>query len=119
MTSKEYLKTLKKLDLKIKQKREQLQEINKTDKTSMSELYNEISNTILDYENMKNNIINEIHKLDNAKHIELLYMRYVKCLELQKIAEQMNYSYDRIKHLHNAALKEFQSKILNTIHDDK
>lgn len=110
MTAKEYLKTLKKLDVKIRQKREQLEEINKT---LMSELHNEINKTILSYENTRNNIINQIHMLDNAKHIELLYMHYAKFFELQKIAKQMNYSYDRIKHLHNAALKEFESKILN------
>lgn len=116
MKAKDYLKELKKLDIKISQKSEQLEQIGKSkqsDKSEMTELYQEINNTIYEYEKAKNKIVNEIHMLDNTKHIELLYMRYVKCFDLQKIAEQMNYSHDRIKHLHSAALKEFQNKILN------
>lgn len=61
----------------------------------------------------------EIQSLQNIKHIELLYKRYVENKSLERIAaemqtlDEMPYSYDRIRHMHMEALNAFQDEILN------
>lgn len=136
MTAKEYLTALKKLDIRIKQKKEHAEELRQAvtgtesfdysklrvqaslteDKLGDSvikimELEYEIQQLIIDMHEQKNRIINEIHDLDNADYIRLLYMRYVEYLSLEEIAVKMCFSYDRIRHMHGYALQEFQKKM--------
>lgn len=136
MTAKEYLMALKKLDIRIKQKKEHAEELRQTVTSTGSfdysklkvqasitddkmgdtiikimELEYEIQQLIIDMHEQKNRIINEIHDLDNADYIRLLYMRYVEYLSLEEIAVKMCFSYDRIRHMHGYALQEFQKKM--------
>lgn len=53
-------------------------------------------------------IIGEIHQLDNAKYIKLLYKRYVESKKFMVIAREMNYGEDYVRDLHAKALKEFE-----------
>ena len=55
-------------------------------------------------------IIGEIHQLDNAKYIKLLYKRYAEFKKFSVIAREMNYSEDYIRILHDKALKEFEKR---------
>lgn len=57
----------------------------------------------------KAKIINEIQSLDNPLYIDILYKRYVEYKSLWEIAEEMGYSYYRIRHLHGIALQEVKN----------
>lgn len=43
---------------------------------------------------------------------DVLYMRYVDGMSLNRISRELNYSYDWIRRIHGRALKEFQRKYL-------
>lgn len=53
-------------------------------------------------------VIGEIHQLDDANYINLLYKRYAEFKSLRVIAREMNYDEDHARHLHGQALKEFE-----------
>lgn len=55
-------------------------------------------------------IIGEIHQLDNANYIKLLYKRYAEYKKFNAIAREMNYDEDYTKVLHARALKEFEKE---------
>ena len=59
------------------------------------------------YMDLKRDIVDKICKLDNRQYIEVLYKRYVEHKRLEMIAVEMDYSYDRVRHLHGYALKSF------------
>lgn len=56
---------------------------------------------------MGEKIITEIHNVDNAAYIKILYKRYIEFKKLKEIADEMDYSLDRVKHMHGYALQEF------------
>ncbi len=73
-------------------------------------------NTEIDYSvNLKHKIINEIHSLKNINHMEILYKRYVENKRLEKIAVEMNYTYQYIKEIHGHALQEFERTYPNLL----
>ena len=53
-------------------------------------------------------IIDRIDSLQDARYSLLLYKRYVELKPFRRIAEEMAYSEDRIMHLHNDAVKAFE-----------
>lgn len=65
---------------------------------------------MLKLQQIKDKITGEIHNVNNADFIKLLYKKYVECENLWSIAKNMGYSYDRIRHMHGEALKEFDKK---------
>lgn len=77
-------------------------------------LEQEIENDIEMLQQKKDKIIKEIHNLDNANHIKLLYKRYVECKNLNQVAREMGYSYDHIRSLHSEALKNFKKNKVPT-----
>lgn len=130
MKAKEYLQQLCKLDIVIQQKKTELVNL-KESLTSISspiiseekvsgknisgagfenkiasidELKQEIEQEIERFVTLKHKIINEIHTLDNAVYVQLLYKRYVEFKSLERIAGEMNYSYSHIKKMHRWAL---------------
>ena len=136
MTAKEYLMSLKKLDIMIRQKKENAEQLRQevssagsvdynklrvqtscpgnsleTSFIKLLELENEIRQLVITLYERKNIIINEIHALENAEYIRLLYMRYVEYRSLEEISVRMCFSYDRIRHMHGYALQEFQKKM--------
>lgn len=56
---------------------------------------------------IKQAITKEIGMLEDTRYVEILLRRYVQMQKLEDISREMNYSYDRIRHLHGLALLEF------------
>lgn len=76
------------------------------------DLEKEINAEIDNFVRQKNKIINQIQKSENACYADLLFKRYVEYKSLERISIEMNYSYDRIRHMHADALENFQDKFL-------
>ena len=136
MTVKEYLKKIKFLNTKINQKNKELDELRMILRTvggidyskecvqtslssganfekailRISELENLLDTEIDYFVDLKHKIINQIQSLDNRNYAEILYKHYIEFKKLEMIAVEMGYSYNRIKHLHGYALKEFESR---------
>lgn len=75
-------------------------------------LKEDIDREINEFADQKHKIINQIQGLENLKHVEVLYKRYVEYKRLAAVAKEMNYSFDRTRHLHGYALFEFEKKYL-------
>lgn len=140
MKAKEYLQQLKRLDILIKQKNKEVDNLRLKSKSTSSidyskekvqtspsgeasfvkligrivDLETEISQEINIFVEEKHKIINQIQKLNNADYIRLLYKRYVEYKSLERICVEMDFSYDYIKHLHGCDLKDFEDKFLNS-----
>lgn len=142
MTAKEYLSRLRNLDLMIRHKQVELDEL-KIMATSIGspsgqqdepvshssngdalerkvikyiDLDAEITNDIDNLINIRHIIINEIHQLSDARYIEILFKRYVEYKKFEQISVDMGYDYDWTRRLHIDALEEFQQTILSTTH---
>ena len=48
----------------------------------------------------------QLRKVDNPFR-RLLFKYYIQGKTFVKVADEMNYSYDRVKHVHKVALKKF------------
>lgn len=72
-----------------------------------------LQNMAYEYWKQRVHILEEIHKLQDARHIELLYLRYFDGMKLDEIRREMQktngcrYSFDHISHLHGEALEAF------------
>ena len=53
-------------------------------------------------------ITEEIGRIEDTRYVEILLRRYVQMQKLEDIANEMSYSYDRIRRLHGFALLEFE-----------
>lgn len=56
---------------------------------------------------MREKIITEISALYNPQYVSLLLYRYVEGMRFERIAVEMDYSYERIRHMHGEALQAF------------
>lgn len=139
MTAKEYLMQLQLLDLKITQKvqetaqlrsmvtgrglaiSEKVQTSPKNSQegiiTKYMDLEEKIDSMIDHYVMKKDFIIDQIHQLTDPRFVRILYDRYVpdeqhKVKSLERIAVEMNYNYDHVRHLHGFALQEFQRTVM-------
>lgn len=131
MTPKEYLSQVRRLDVLIKQRLEQKEELlqlNGLVGRGISErvqsspkgeasfvrivekiesLEAEITALIDKYVDLKRVIIGQIQALPDVKYSQVLYKRYVEGKRLEAIALEMGCSYHRLKHVHGYALKAF------------
>ena len=139
MKAKEYLRSIEVLAAKIEQKQQRAKEYRdlalcsggfdySKEKVQTSNLGGQIENPVIRYvaleqeieENIlmlqrrKDKVTGEIHNLDNANFIKILYKRYVECKSLGKVAKEIGYDYDYIRKLHGEALKEFEKINLHT-----
>lgn len=139
MKAKEYLLQIEVLQAKIEQKQQRAKEYRdiamcsggfdySKEKVQTSNLGGQIENPVVRYVTLeqeiaediynlnqkKDNITDEIHNLNNANFIKILYKRYVECKSLGKVSKEMAYSYDHIRSLHGEALKEFEKINLPT-----
>lgn len=139
MKAKEYLLQIETLQTKIEQKRQRAKEYRELALTSggfdyskervqTSNFGGQIENPVIRYialeqeinedilllQQTKDKITGEIHNINNPDFIKLLYKRYVESINLGVIAKEMQYSYDRIRHMHGEALKEFEKINLST-----
>ena len=122
----------------IKQKKEQLEELNvkaqglssfdysadrvqttpagdqlSTDVGRILELEDEIRAKLMQYIEAKTKIIDEIQMLKETKYIQILYKRYVEDKNMAQVAKEIPYEYAYACHMHGEALKAFEEKILN------
>lgn len=134
---KEYLGQIKALEIKIRQKKEQLEHMKtmaqaggaiRYDKDSVVtsvnadkmaddvaryvDLEQEIKADILAYEELKNEIINQIHRLKDQRHIDVLYKRFVQHKVLFRIADEIHYSPEYTKKITANALDAFYEEVL-------
>lgn len=139
MKAKEYLLQIETLQTKIEQKRLRAKEYRELalasggfdyskERVQTSNLGGQIENPVIRYialeqeinedilllQQTKDKITGEIHNINNPDFIKLLYKRYVESINLGIIAKEMQYSYDRIRHMHGEALKEFEKINLST-----
>lgn len=135
MTAKEYLQQLRMLDIKIRHRKEQVEELRALAMCSgsfasdgdrvqtsgsgdrMSEqvaryvdLQAEVEEIIRGYTERKDRIIREIHELSDARYVEVLFKRYVEFKRLDVIASEMGYTYEWIRMVHGHALQAFSRK---------
>lgn len=138
MTVKKYLQQLRVLNIKIRQREEQIRELRSLamgsgslssegervqtsiagDKLSESvikyiDLQAEVKQMIESYTQEQNKIISQIQSLEDSRYIEILYKRYVEFKSFELIACEMNYNYTWICELHGKALKAFETAETN------
>lgn len=134
MTPKEYLQRVERLDILVGQKVKELELMRKypisskvmeaqkvqTSKRRDGVLFlverlikkeDEVNAQIDRLIDLRKKVIGEIQSLDNMVYVQILYKRYIEYKSLGKIAEEMHYSYDRVKHLHGIALQAFGRKV--------
>ena len=136
MTAKEYLGRIRVLDFQISQKEKQLAEAKSLqgrvqsfdyskervqtspkgdmllDKSiKIMTLEQELTERLVELQQLRAKMSDEIASLDNPEHVELLSLRYCNLYRLEAIALEMNLSYHRIRHMHSEALKAFDKKV--------
>lgn len=134
MRAKEYLQQIHKQDIKIGQRITQLQQMrdrvhimgsfdyskDRVQSTPTSgnkqiedlvDFENEIKDMIKREQLLKDKIISEIQTLENAVHVDILFRRYVDCQSFERIACDMNYTYQYVLNLHGEALKAFEQNM--------
>lgn len=140
MTTKEYLKQIKRYDVIIKRKKREIKSL-ASDRVLVSGIdysldkvqtspngagFTEQSDRVLDrikelredvisLEAKRQKIIDKIYALPTADHITVLCDRYVEDMRIDDIAAHMGYTYDYILRLHKRALTEFDS-VHKTVH---
>lgn len=136
MNAKEYLNQLQKMDVMIRQRQQEKDELRammtsvgsfdyakeRVQKSPsgdaqyvkmierITDIDKEIERLIEKYVDKKHEIISQIQDLENNKYIEILYKRYVELKELKVIAGEKKYTYQYVLLLHGNALKEFSKK---------
>ena len=63
---------------------------------------------IVELHRLRYTIVSQIAKVPDLRYQEILTRRYVDRQSLQVIADEMGYSYNRVRHLHGTALLRFQ-----------
>lgn len=80
----------------------------------MVDLKKKLTAMIIEQEEKRIEIIKEIHKLNDSRYIEILYLRYVNDIRVEDIADIMTkpdgseYSLDHLNRLHGQALNAFR-----------
>lgn len=135
MTAKEYLSQLWKLNIIIRQRQKQLDELRDKSKSLGSMDYGKdrvmvsidgsplennvvgivdleayVKGQLARYLLLKNAIIREIEKLSDARYIAVLTKRYAEMKRYKVIAREMHYTEQTTRDLHCKALKAFESE---------
>lgn len=136
MTAKQYLGQIRSLDIKIRQRKREVEELRLsatcTESTSSQgekvqtsasgdkllnavaryvDLEAETQSMIDDMQKKRHKIIAEIQSLEDSRYIEILYKRYVEFKSFEFIACEMHYNYTWICELHGKALKAFETSL--------
>ena len=127
MTAKEYLNQIKDLEVRIKNKNRDLEQLKElavsiggfdykervqtSKETGDIELENEISKDIIKLMEVKQKISNSIDKIKKTECYEVLYQRYILCKRFEEIAVDMKYDIRQIHRFHGQALKEIEDVI--------
>lgn len=133
MTAKEYLSEVQRLQTMIEHKRDRVKEYrhaitsvssarmnpakvqasSPTDRIGdmvgkIVDLEAEIQNDMVDIAYKRHEIINMIHGLDSAAHMQVLFGRYIQCRGLDAIGKDIGKSYRYMIEMHGKALKAFE-----------
>lgn len=133
MTAKEYLSEVQRLQTTIEHKREKIREYRHAIKSVSSARMNpakvqtsspadrigdmvgkivdleaEIQNDMVDIAYKRHEIINMIHRLDSAAHMQVLFGRYIQCRGLDAIGKDIGKSYRYVIEMHGKALEAFE-----------
>lgn len=134
MRAKEYLRSLKRFDVKIKNLQWELEELeNKAigissvdysgDNVQSSScgdpafvkmmpkikvVKDELEKTIEDFVEKRHEMILMINSLSNTNYIQVLFKRYVEFKKFDDIATEMSYEVQSVKNLHWRAIQEFE-----------
>jgi len=136
MTAKQYLGQIRSLDIKIRQRKREIEDLKLSAtctgsisaqgekvQTSASgdkllnavaryvDLEAETQSMIKDMQKRRHKIIAEIQELEDSRYIEILYKRYVEFKSFEYIAYEMHYNYTWICELHGKALKAFETSL--------
>lgn len=142
MTAKEYLLQLRKLQRNATNKQKEYKRIKESltflqgiayDKdrvqTSPKDTLSETISSLVDAENeavaaitqyldLYNDCVDKINSLSRYEYVEILSRRYLEDdyqkRRLVSIACDLNFSYERVKHMHGEALQEFSKKYLES-----
>lgn len=137
MTAKEYLGQVEFLKRRIKQAEEQIQNIKLTavstgairydkDMIQSSPTNDSMVNymirlekaeakyrrLILQHLDVCIKIEGELRNLMPTIYADVLYLRWIKCMKLEDVADELNYSYEYIRQVHGRALQAFSRKYL-------
>ena len=59
---------------------------------------------------LREKIISQINDMEDPIDAEFLYLRYVKCLNLELIARKIGYTYEYARQKHGTALQKFEAQ---------
>lgn len=76
----------------------------------LEQLSEEIGDTMIERAKKRAHITTQITLMPNRNYMQLLFKRYVEFKRFEQIAVEMNYSYDRIVHIHSEALQDFEER---------
>ena len=76
--------------------------------SKLDEMERKLDEMIDDYVNKKSKIIEQIDKMDDEIHYQILFSRYIEKKTFEKISTEINYSFRNTTRLHGKALKEFE-----------
>lgn len=137
MTAKEYLRQLRKIDRQLELLFKEREELEKAqtfmrspqmdgDRVQTSpngdppwmgylikwgEMTNRIGEKWDELIDRRGVILAQINSLSDTRYIDLLTKRYVEYKSFEKIAVEMNYTYDYVRRLHRWALQAFKQKM--------
>ncbi len=133
MKATEFLSNIRKLEIKINQKRQQLEEMKRipiqgrmdrervqgsssgsdTEKRVLEymELEKKIENDILRYQKEKDRIIDAIHSVNNSRYMAILHAKWIDGDSLEQISVEMGYSFDTIRKYYSRAMRAIQQEI--------
>lgn len=136
LTTKEYLSQIRDLEVRIKNKKRDLEQLKEmaislggfdykervqTSKETgdiigesiakVVDLESEISKDIIKLMELKQKISNTIDKVEKTECYEVLYQRYVLCKKFEEIAIDMKYDIRQIHRFHGEGLKEIENVI--------
>lgn len=135
LTAKEYLRQYQMAEDKLEQRQRELDEFRRnflwatginlservqtSPKDKMSEivaeavdLEREIAEETVRLAALQHKILGEIQSLKKAHFMKILYWIYIKGESLRQVSRRLHYSYDRVRHLHGAALQYFYDEIM-------
>ncbi len=135
MTAKEYLSEVQRLQTTIEHKQEKVREYRHEIKSASSarmkpakvqtsgpvdrigdtvgkivDLEAEIQKDMADIAYKRHEIINMIHGLDSAAHMQVLFGRYIQCEGLDAIGKDIGKSYRYMIKTHGKALEAFEER---------
>lgn len=74
--------------------------------TKLMDMFNELMQKIIEQKELQNKIVEQVNKIE-FPYRNILYKVYIQGKSLVTVASEMNYSYERMKHMNGIALLKF------------